>query len=134
MQPRPGPDSTTGRFDEVAGGLLRDHRISVTWSASDNGEDINWDDADSYCARRGMRLPTVAQLQGLVDRSGTLNTPCQTKQCKVSAQFHLTGPRFWSRQREGARWALFVHLDNGRRSFDYAGTRKNFRALCVRGA
>lgn len=122
-----------GPLDHVAEGLLRDGR-GVIWSASDNGRDVSWDEADRYCTHRGMRLPSVAQLQSLVDRSSAMTTPCQAKQCKVSGQFHLTGYRFWSKQFEGGRWAVFVHLDNGRRSFDSAASRDSFRALCVRGA
>jgi len=122
-----------GPLDHVADGLLRDGR-GVIWSASDNGRDVSWDEADRYCTHRGMRLPSVAQLQSLVDRSGAMTTPCQAKQCKVSGQFHLTGYRFWSKQFEAGRWAVFVHLDNGRRSFDSAASRDSFRALCVRGA
>lgn len=129
----PGPLSKARRFDELGDGLLRDHRTGLVWSASDNGADINWDDAAHYCNRRGMLLPTVAQLQSLVDRSGTMTTPCQGKQCKVSQRFHLTGYRFWTQQQEDERWALFVSLNNGRRNFDHAGLRDNFRALCVRG-
>jgi len=121
-----------GSLDHVADGLLRDRR-GVIWSASDNGQDVSWDEADRYCTHRGMRLPSVAQLQSLVDRSGAMTTPCQARQCKVSGQFHLTGYRFWSKRFEGGRWAVFVHLDNGQRSFDYAGSRDSFRALCVRG-
>ncbi len=123
-----------GSFDELSGGLLRDHRTGLIWSASDNGQDISWADAGHYCAHRSMQLPTVGQLEGLVDRSGTMSTPCQTRQCKVSGRFHLTGSWFWSKQREGARWAVFVNLDNGQRNFDHAGVRNNFRVLCVRGA
>jgi hypothetical protein len=122
-----------GPLDHVADDLLRDGR-GVIWSAADNGRDVSWDEADRYCTHRGMRLPSVAQLQSLVDRSGATTTPCQAKQCKVSGQFHLTGYRFWSKQFEGGRWAVFVHLDNGRRSFDSAASRDSFRALCVRGA
>ena len=121
-----------GSLDHVADGLLRDRR-GVIWSASDNGQDVSWDEADRYCTHRGMRLPSVAQLPSLVDRSGAMTTPCQARQCKVSGQFHLTGYRFWSKRFEGGRWAVFVHLDNGQRSFDYAGSRDSFRALCVRG-
>jgi uncharacterized protein DUF1566 len=132
---RPGSQPAgTRRFDDVAKGLLSDRRTGVIWSAADNGADVNWDDATQYCTHRGMQLPTVAQLQSLVDRSGTMTTPCETKQCKISGRFHLSGYQFWSRQHEGERWAVFVSLNNGRRSFDYAGTRDNFRALCVRGA
>lgn len=122
------------RFDPLPDGLLRDHRTGLVWSASDNGDDVDWNDASRYCTGRGMRLPTVGQLLKLVDRTGSVGTPCQDRQCKVSERFHLTGHSYWSRQREGERWAVFVTLDNGRRSFDYVGIRNNYRALCVRGA
>jgi hypothetical protein len=121
-------------FDALADGLLRDHRTGLVWSASDNGRDVDWIDASRFCARRGMQLPTVGQLQKLIDQSGAMTTPCLGRQCKVSERFHLTGFGYWSRQREGDRWAIFVTLDSGRRSFDYVGIRNNFRALCVKGA
>jgi hypothetical protein len=132
---RPAEQKTkrTAPFDELADGLLRDHRTGLIWSAADNGKDVDWVDAARYCNRRGMQLPTVGQLQKLVDHSGAMTTPCQTRQCSVSDRFHLTGYGYWSRQREGARWAIFVTLDTGRRSFDYVGIRNNYRALCVRG-
>jgi hypothetical protein len=130
----PQPAARMGSFDELGGGLVRDRRTGLIWSAADNGQDINWGDASHYCAHHSMQLPSVAQLESLVDRSGAMSTPCQGRQCKVSGRFHLTGFWFWSKQREGARWAVFVGLDNGQRNFDHAGQRNNFRALCVRGA
>ena len=122
-----------GRLETVAGNLLRDRQGSV-WTAADNGRDVDWVEADRYCAQRGMHLPGVVQLESLVDRSGTQSAPCQAKQCKVSGLFHLTGYRFWAKQREGNRWGLLVRLDDGRRSFDFTGSRDNLRALCVRSA
>ena len=105
--------------EQLPDGLLRDNRSGLIWSVSDNGQDATWGEASRYCKRRDMQLPTVGQLQKLVDHS---------------ERFHLSGYGYWSRQREGERWAVYVTLHNGRRSFEYVGTSNNFRALCVRGA
>jgi len=52
------------------------------WAAKDNGSDINWTDAKSYCENyRGggytdWRMPTQGQLAGLYDAEKIYKTDC----------------------------------------------------------
>ncbi len=61
------------RFKSYANGTVLDTRTKLMWAAKDNGSDITWDDAKSYCEnyRRGghkdWRMPTQDELAGLYD-------------------------------------------------------------------
>jgi hypothetical protein len=112
--------------EEVARGPLQ-------WAESDNGSDINWSEATSYCASKGggWRLPTVAELQDSYKTGQT--TPCGSFTCKVASNSRLTGPWIWSNEPSpsGSRASFVAFFDGYQNSGDVA-LRGNFRALCVR--
>jgi hypothetical protein len=66
----------------LANGVVSDLRTGLQWAAKDNGSDINWQDARSYCqnytggGHTDWRLPTVSELKGLykagIRRSGDI--------------------------------------------------------------
>ena len=88
------------------------------WAESDNGGDINWNDATRYCASKGSgwRLPTVAELQSS-SQSGTSR---------------LTGPFFWSNESYGSSEAWYAPLGSGTRFAVRVEFRHQVRALCLR--
>ena len=114
---------------------MRDSRTGLVWTKSDNGSDINWEQADSYCTNLGMKLPTIAQIQALVVRDPAMHSACGDRTCKVSTQFRLTGSRFWSDNIQRAEWILAnsVNLESGRSTEFFANLPTGMRALCVRG-
>ncbi len=76
------------RFVASDNGTVLDTRTKLMWAAKDNGSDINWASAVSYCEEyRGgdftnWRLPTISELEGLYDDDVT--------QEKGLIPFHLT--------------------------------------------
>jgi len=102
------------------------------WALSDNGSDINWNDATRYCAGKGSgwRLPTVAELQ--INYHSGLSTSCGNYTCKVASKSRLTGPTFWTNESKGFSEAWSVYLTDGDRYALVVGDRSADRALCVR--
>jgi len=64
-----------GRFIAFDDGTVLDTLTHLMWAASDNGYDVNWQDAKNYCENyRGggysdWRMPTQNELAGLFNRS-----------------------------------------------------------------
>jgi len=107
------------------------------WAESDNGEDINWNEAKNYCASKGSgwRLPTVAELQSSHQSGQAM--PCGatlfiSNTCKVVSKSRLTGPWFWSNEPNGSSEGWTVTLINGSRFATDVEYRSKHRALCVR--
>jgi hypothetical protein len=69
------------RFKIYKNGTVLDTRTNLMWAAKDNGSDINWQDAKSYCENyRGggysdWRMPTQDELAGLYDSSKSYPLP-----------------------------------------------------------
>ncbi len=125
VQESGGPKAAHQQREEAAHG--------PEWALSDNGSDINWNEATNYCASKGSgwRLPTSAELQSLYNTAHS-GVPCGAYTCKVESKFRLNGPVFWTNEREGSSAAFIVFLFNGRRFANPLGDRNDARALCVR--
>jgi hypothetical protein len=125
--------SASERFTKVADGVA-DRLTQLVWASADNGSDIDWNGARNYCASMGSgwSLPTVAQLQGLVDSSGTLSQSCGVSTCRVTPSIRLSGSWFWSGESNGSAWASYVFLYEGDRLSFPVGVASDGRALCVR--
>jgi hypothetical protein len=115
-------------------GSVRDNQTGTTWTGSDNGSDIDWKAAGQYCSNlgAGWTLPTVAELQGLVDTSGTLSQACGGYTCRVKPSIRLSDVWFWSSEPNGSSEAWTVELDKGDRDSDAVSVANASRALCVR--
>jgi Protein of unknown function (DUF1566) len=128
------------RFESTDRGTVIDSATGLEWTQADNGNDINWKQSDEWCSSLGdrWRLTTTAELTGIFDSSGTLNTPCGGNTCMVSSKFHLTGSNYWTSEHEGReRWigpraAWSVNLRIGNRESSYERWISDIRALCVR--
>jgi hypothetical protein len=74
--------NTDGRFIAYDDGTVLDTKTKLMWGGKDNGRDINWRDAKSYCEayREGgytdWRMPTQDELAGLYDKSKTYKIDC----------------------------------------------------------
>ena len=77
-----GLSPTDGRFIAYDNGTVLDTRTNLMWAAKDNGADISWADARSYCEnyRAGgytdWRMPTRDELAGLYDSQSPRPAPC----------------------------------------------------------
>lgn len=113
---------------------MRDSQTGIVWAGHDNGGDINWKDAKRYCAKsgKGWELPTVAELQGLFDPTGTLTQRCGSFSCNVTPLIRLSSLWFWSGESNGSSEAWDVILDDGHRHSGSVGDANVTRALCVR--
>lgn len=128
-------DNERLRLEQEAKTTLKDTRAGLIWANSDNGSDINWNDARSYCVSKGggWDLPTVAELQSLFDANLPPVTGCgPTQLCRVRAGFRLTSSYLWSQEPNGTSEARLFSLSTGIVStFSVRDLQRN-RALCVR--
>jgi len=120
--------------------MLTDTTTGLVWLNSDNGHDISWADAKSYCTAKGnlWRLPTVSELSAIFhegEASGD-TAPCGNSICKVTPKMHLTDSWFWTGSHDDndfrAYW--YFNLSNGDSSvYVNSVSSNNQRAICIRG-
>ena len=119
---------------QVGGDVITDPITGLEWKREDNGADINFKDAMSYCSSQGSgwRLPIGEELRGLYDVS--LSTKCghSDRTCKTSSKFKLTKSVFWVSDGASLSEANVVYLVDGSLKGTAAGDKLSRRALCVR--
>jgi hypothetical protein len=109
------------------------------WAAKDNGSDINWTSAKSYCENyRGgghmdWRMPTQDELAGLYDTAKTYKSDCgYDVHLTELIRLGCTAP--WASETSGSDAASF-RFDGGTRLWRSPVLRQdNARALPVRSA
>ena len=85
-----GEMARDGRFIAYDNGTVLDTKTNLMWAAKDNGRDVNWAKAKSYCENyRGgeytdWRMPTLDELAGLYDNSKAY------KSARCGFDVHLT--------------------------------------------
>ena len=90
-----------GSFIAYDNGTVLDTRTNLMWAAKDNGSDINWANAKSYCENyRGggytdWRMPTQDELAGLYDKAKTYKSDCGYD-VHLTELFHLTCTWAWA--------------------------------------
>ena len=92
------------------------------WAAKDNGSNINWANAKSYCENyRGggytdWRTPTQDELAGLYDASKSQQAECNSSyQNHVATNLiHLTCFCPWASETRGSDAAFFDFINGGR--------------------
>jgi len=124
----------SSQLTNEGGSTLEQASQGLLWTQNDNGKEIDWIEAKSYCARQGeaWRLPSTNELTSIFDASGAYSTSCGTFTCKVSHLFNLSAGGYWSSVEVGSSSALVFVLDGG---VTYPGRidgKGNVRALCVR--
>lgn len=122
------------RFIAYDDGTVLDTQTKLMWAAKDNGADINWDDAKTYCEKyRGggytdWRMPTQDELEGLFDKSVIGNNDYH-----LTNMITLTASCVWSS--ETRRYAAFYfYFRSGTRHLSHQSNNINGRALPVRSA
>ena len=109
-----------------------DTKTNLMWAAKDNGKDINWEDAQSYCENyRGggytdWRMPTQDELAGLFDSSIIGNDDYH-----LTPLITLTGSCLWALETRRNAGAYF-HFRYGTRHLTHQSNNLNGRVLPVR--
>lgn len=131
-----------GHFIAYNNGTVLDTKTGLMWAAKDNGSDINYGDATSYCENyRGggytdWRRPTQDELAGLYDAGKSQHQECNPpyKIHVATGLIHLTCYETWaSGFISGADVSVFNFVNGRRYSISGAGSNGN-RALPVRSA
>jgi len=105
------------KFIAYDDGTVLDTRTRLMWAAKDNGSNIKWTDARSYCKNyRGggytdWRMPTQDELAGLFDEGE--NQPCNGR-CHITPLIDLTDSFIWASEKRGSDVAFFSFTFGGR--------------------
>jgi hypothetical protein len=129
-----------GRFIAYENGTVLDTRTNLMWASKDNGSNISWQDAKSYCENyRGggytdWRMPTQDELAGLYDETIT-NIKPPADGCSggyhLTNLIHLTCCCPWASETRGSMAAYFG-FSNGPRHWHDQFFAGSIRALPVR--
>lgn len=107
------------RFIAYADGTVLDTKTKLMWAARDNGGDIDWPQARSYCENyRGggymdWRLPGYAELATLYDTGKTYKSDCGSE-VHLTDFIHLSCRMFWTSNTSvltGTNMALIFKFD-----------------------
>ena len=109
----------------------------LMWTTADNGQDIDWNDATAYCDDLSLgniawKLPTLAQLRDLFDRTVSYEVP-DASRVYVKDPILLTAPGQWSSAQpapDGGSASGYTFADGNPFRASVA-TSDNVRALCV---
>jgi TolB-like protein len=132
-----------GRFISYDNGTVLDTQTNLMWAAKDNGGDIEWRFAKSYCEEyRGggytdWRMPTQNELAGLYDAGKTYKSECRGLfggkwDIHMTKLIFLTCACPWASETTGSDGAAFC-FDNGGRLWGRQAEGL-LRALPVRSA
>jgi len=126
------------RFISYSNGTVLDTQTNLMWAAKDNGANIDWKSAKSYCENyRGggytdWRMPTQDELAGLYDANKSEQAECNSSyQNHVATDLiHLTCFYPWASETRGSVAAHFGFL-TGRRYWEPQSRDGYSRALPV---
>jgi len=127
-----------GRFIAYDNGTVLDTRTNLMWAATDNGANINWAGAKSYCEnyRDGgytdWRMPTQDELAGLFDSSKSYKAPRRGYIVHLTELIQLSVCCPWASETRGPEAAAFSFWGNGDRYRMHQFTETDYRALPVR--
>ena len=97
-----------GRFIAYDDGTVLDTSTNLMWAAKDNGSNINWQGAKSYCeSYRGggytdWRMPTQHELLGLFNASKSQKVECGLSAYIATDLIYLTCCWVWGSETRGS--------------------------------
>jgi len=121
----------TGLKPAVPEKVYLDPETRLMWTIQDNGEDIDWHQANQYAGQLRLggysdwRLPTIEELERLCD-------PQNSSAYKIRKPFRLTSYWVWSSTTDDSGGAWHFGFGFGKRYRYSMGDSYNRRALCVR--
>jgi uncharacterized caspase-like protein len=124
-----------GRYIAYRDGTVLDTSTNLMWAAKDNGRDIKWAGAKSYCENyrgggyKDWRMPTQDELASLYDKAITYRSACGD--VNLTKLIRLTCSAPWASETRGPDAALFYFL-YGSRSWVRQSYDRSARALPVR--
>ena len=99
-------------------GTVLDTQTNLMWAAKDNGRDITWGNAKSYCENyRGggytdWRMPTLDELAGLHDATKSYDSDCillfSGWDLHLTELIRLTCYAPWAAETRGSEAATFI--------------------------
>jgi formylglycine-generating enzyme required for sulfatase activity len=126
------------RFIAYNNGTVLDTNTNLMWAAKDNGADINWSNAKSYCENyRGggyndWRMPTQEELAGLYDSNKTYRPTQKSYDVHLTELIQLSSCCPWASETRGSDAAGF-HFNDGMRHWNHQSYEDDVtRALPVR--
>lgn len=136
QQPSPTIEEKRQRAESERRGFWVDPNTGLMWTYHDNGSEMAWDAAASYCRNlavgdfRNWRLPSEWELHNIYD-------PKEEHHAKGGLQ--LSGspsfPQVWTTTRESSEWTYqYFDFRSGGGGAQGVGSTHfyTFRALCVR--
>jgi len=138
---QPLPDSRGEKQNSQVLGYWVDPSTGLMWASKDNGRDLSWQKASSYCrdmrlaGHSDWRLATIDELQNIYDPTANAPGPANRH---VKGNLYLTGHQWSSTRRNDDRgrptgYAWRFDFTNGIRfGGDQLGYSRLKRALCVR--
>jgi hypothetical protein len=125
-----------GRFIAYEDGTVLDTRTNLMWAAKDNGGNIKWVNAKSYCENYlgggylDWRMPTQDELTGLYDAGKTYKSNCGVD-AHLTELIRLSCIWAWASETRDSEAALFG-FTGGDRVWLYQSFESYTRALPVR--
>jgi hypothetical protein len=120
--------------DAASSGIWKESATGLSWTAKDNGSNVNYTQAGEYCSSLKLggfsdwRLPTIDELEPLYDRS-------VSKPYKAKGPLELGDACFWSGSMNPAGEVWTFYFTYGGRSLTRATGHSSYgRALCVRSS
>ncbi len=127
----------TSRFLVLDGGLVRDTLTSLVWQQQESPTRMDWAAAQSYCsaAGSGFRLPTVRELNSIVDLTVTCGTTIDLAAFPgtVMGTFWTSSPCAAGSSPTGSSGIAWnVDFNNGASDNCYWGMDRDSWVRCVR--
>jgi hypothetical protein len=126
-----------GRFIAYDDGTVLDRGSGLMWAAKDNGRDINWQGAKSYCEnyREGgytdWRMPTQDELARLYDKAEGYKSACGDE-AHLTELIRITCYWTWASETRDSKAACFRFGGGGYRCWGPPSGSSNSRVLPVR--
>ena len=128
-----------GRFIAYDNGTVLDTSTNLMWASRDNGSDINWQSAKSYCENyRGggytdWRMPMHDELAGLYDSNKSYKATQRNYNVCLTEMIQISSCCPWAAEARGSDAAYFG-FGGGARYWAPQSSGKGYRALPVRSA
>ena len=130
--------SPKGRFIAFNNDVVVDQKTGLMWACEDNGRNISWSAAKSYCENykgagyKDWRMPTLDELASLYGTGAGYPLECDLSYTiKVTRLIKFTSSCPWASETQGSK-AAFYRIRHGRRGWIRQAFYCSFRALPVR--